>query len=344
MHSPVPAEAQDPALMATMIQLLGGFQISQALYVIAKLDVATVLTEGPSTVTALAGRVGADADCLRRLIRSLSPLGLFRRLDDDVVELAALGWTLSGTHPQSARHMAMYWMETHYRPFAELQYTVRDGEVAAERYLGKPFFDSIAADPYLSDLQNRAMANSNRSHLFSSYRLPEGRVTADIGGADGTVLTQLLADDPERLGIVFDLPEIVSGAAKVLARAGQTDRIEVVAGDFFVSVPKADVYVLSVVLHDWDDRSCGRILRSIADAAEPGARLVVIEMVVPPGDEPHDAKMFDLVMMAILNGRERTAQEYTSLLTDSGFAVDRIVPSSSPFSFIEATLEGSGAT
>src|SRR6185437_14652999 len=150
-----------------------------------------------------------------------------------------------------------------------------------ERYLGKPFFDSIAADPYLSDLQNRAMANSNRSHLFSSYRLPEGRVTADIGGADGTVLTQLLADDPERLGIVFDLPEIVSGAAKVLARAGQTDRIEVVAGDFFVSVPKADVYVLSVVLHDWDDRSCGRILRSIADAAEPGARLVVIEMVVP---------------------------------------------------------------
>ena len=184
------------------------------------------------------------------------------------------------------------------------------------------------------------MANSNRGHMLGSYRLPEGHVVADIGGADGTVLTQLLASDPERLGIVFDLP-IVSGAAKVLARTGQADRVKTVAGDFFVSVPRADVYVLSVVLHDWDDLSCRRILRSIADAAAPGARLVVIEMLVPPGDEPHDAKMFDLVMMAILNGRERTVEEYTSLLADSGFAVDRIVPSSSPFSFIEATLEGS---
>lgn len=290
-----------------MIEMLGGFQISQALYVIAKLDVATVLTEGPSTVTALADRVGANTDRLRRLIRTLAPLGLFRRQRGDVVELTALGWTLSGAHPQSARHIAMYWMETHYSPFAELQYTVRNGEVAAERYLGKPFFDSIAADHYLSSLQNRAMANSNRAHLFDGYRLPEGRVVADIGGADGTVLMHLLAHEPERLGIVFDLPESVSDATDMLARVGHGDRIKAVGGDFFASVPRADVYVLSVVLHDWDDQSCRRILRSIAEAAALGARLVVIEMIVPPGDGAHHAKMVDLVMMAMLNGRERRA-------------------------------------
>lgn len=103
---------------------------------------------------------------------------------------------------------------------------------------------------------------------------------------------------------------------------------------------RCHVYVLSVVLPDWDDQSCRRILRSIAGAAAPGARLVVIEMIVPPGDGAHHAKMADLVMMAMLNGRERTAEEYTSLLADGGFALDRIVPSSSPFSFIEATLQG----
>lgn len=318
--------------------MLGGFQISQALYVIAKLDVATVLAEGPNTVTEVADRVGANADRLRRLIRTLAPLG---RRRGDVVELTALGWTLSETHPQSARHIAMYWMETHYLPFAELQYTVRNGEVAAERYLGRPFFDSIAADRYLSGLQNRAMANSNRAHLFDGYRLPEGRVVADIGGADGTVLMHLLAHESERLGIVFDLPQSVSDATDMLARAGQGDQIKAVGGDFFVSVPKADVYVLSVVLHDWDDQSCRRILRSIAEAAAPGARLVVIEMIVPPGDGAHHAKVVDLVMMAMLNGRERTAEEYTSLLADGGFAVDRIVPSPLSFSFIEATLQDS---
>ena len=134
--------------------------------------------------------------------------------------------------------MAMYWMETHYLPFAELRYTVSDGEVAAERYRGKPFFHSITAYLYLSDLQNNAMANSNRDHMFLSYRLPEGRVVADIGGADGTVLTQLLAYDPERLGIVFDLPEIVSGAAKVLARTGRADRVRAVARGLFRRRPQ----------------------------------------------------------------------------------------------------------
>jgi hypothetical protein len=336
--SSVPAEAQDPATVAAMTQLLGGFQISQAIYVIAKLDVATVLAEGPSPVAALAGRVGADPDRLRRLIRSLAPLGLFHRTEDDIVELAPLGWTLSATHPESARHLALYWMETHYRPFTELLNTVRDGEIAAERYLRLPFFDWISGDPYLTSLQNQAMASSNRGAMFDGYRLPAGSVVADIGGADGTVLTHLLASDPGRRGIVFDLPGIVSGAAEVLDRAGLAGRVEVAPGDFFTAVPAADVYVLSAVLHDWDDPSCRRILRSIATAAAPGARLVLVEMIIPPGDEPHHAKLVDLVMMTMLGGRERTAAEYTALLAGAGFAVDQVVATSSPFSFVEATL------
>jgi O-methyltransferase domain len=130
----------------------------------------------------------------------------------------------------------------------------------------------------------------------------------------------------------------MSDAHELLRGHGLADRVEVFGGDFFDAVPAADVYVLSYILHDWDDASSGKILGSIARAASPGARLVVIEAVLPEGDAPHLAKMIDLTMLAMLTGRERTAQEYEALLGDAGFTVDRIVPTPSPFSVIEATL------
>ena len=120
-----------------------------------------------------------------------------------------------------------------------------------------------------------------RGPMFDGYRLPAGRTVADVGGSDGDVLSQLLIHEPERRGIVFDLPNIVMAAQKKLADAGLADRVTAVGGNFFDGVPTADVYVMSVVLHDWDDDSCVRILRNITKAAPPAARLVLLEMVVP---------------------------------------------------------------
>ena len=128
-------------------------------------------------------------------------------------------------------------------------------------------------------------------------------------------------------------------ARKVLADHGLARRVDIQSGDFFESVPGADVYVLSYIFHDWDNESCLRILRVIKHAAAPGARLVIVEAVIPAGDTPHPAKLVDLTMLAMTTGRERTAGEYEALLAAAGYTMDRIVYSPSPFSFIEATLE-----
>jgi hypothetical protein len=232
-------------------------------------------------------------------------------------------------------------METHYAPFGSLVHTARTGEVGATKFLGKPFFDWVNDSPYLSALQSTAMGDGGRAargDLLAGYQLPEGETVADIGGADGAVLVELLAGRPERRGVVFDLPQVVVKATETLEAAGLSDRVTVVGGDFFDNVPAADVYVMSVVLHDWDDDSCVRILRNIAKAAAPGTQLSLVEMVVPEGDGPHFTKMIDLTMLAMLGGRERTETEWRAVLADGGFTLERIIAGSGVMSVIEATL------
>jgi SAM-dependent methyltransferase len=334
-----PVASQGVPASAVMLQMLAGFQVSQALYAVAKLGVATRLASGPKTVSDLAAEVGADADALTRIIRFLATLGVFRT-DGDLVEATELG-ALLAEGPASAGDMAIFWMETHYEPFGQLTESVRLGQATRPQYYDKPFFEWIADDPERVEITNRAMAaitNTLRDGMFDGYRLPEGAVVADIGGSDGSMLVRFLADDPDRHGIVFDQPKVVTSAEDIIADHQLTDRIRTVGGDFFESVPEADVYILSHILHDWDDESSRRILRNIASAAKPGARLVIVEAVIPPGDEPHPAKVLDITMLAILTGRERTAPEFTSLLDSAGFTLDRIVQTPTMYCFTEATL------
>lgn len=179
-----------------------------------------------------------------------------------------------------------------------------------------------------------------RGGALSGYRPPPGRTIADISGADGTQLAALLDADPTRHGIVFDLPHVVPAARTLLAQRGLDQRVEVAGGDFFVQFPAADVYVLSAILHNWDDAAATRILYAIETAAKPGARLLVVETIVPPGDEPHYSNALDLTMLGLVTGKERARPEYETLLAASGFTIDRVVPTPnpSPFSIIEATL------
>lgn len=336
--------ADDPQSLPAAVrmqQLLTGFEVSQALYVVAELGVATALLDGPRSVEDLAVATNADSDALKRVIRFLTPLGVFRSADGGVA-VTDLGRTLADGPADSVRGLARYWMETHYGPFSGLLHTARTGKTGATEVLGKPFFEWVSESSHLSGLQNSAMAGGGRAargDLLDAYQLPEGQTIADIGGADGTLLAELLAKEPNRKGIVFDLPNVVAQANETLAVAGLDERAAVVAGDFFVDrVPTADVYVMSVVLHDWDNPTATRILRNIAESAAPAARLVLVEAVMPEGDGPHYTKMMDLTMLAMLGGRERTETEWRELLAGSGFSLDRVVSGSGVQSVIEATL------
>jgi pimeloyl-ACP methyl ester carboxylesterase len=268
----------------TMVELLAGFQLSQALYAVAKCEIATALVAGPRPIAELAEATGCHPEALRRLLRTLAGIGLFTHGDDGTVALTALGATLADGVPGSVRNLALTWMETHYAPFARLIDPIRTGAPAATVHNGQPIFDWLAGHP-------------EQVTRFTA---------ADIGGADGSLLAELLAADPDqsRRGIEFDLPHVVSAAPALLAKRGLS----------------------------------ARILSGIAAAAAPGARLVVIEMVIPPGDEPHTAKSIDLTMLGMVTGKERTRAEFETLLTDAGFTLDRVLPESggSPYSILEA--------
>ena len=337
-------QAHEPPPPVRMVELLGGFRISQALYAAAALGVADQLVVGPAPVKALAERAGAHAPSLHRLLRTLASVGVFTEPQPGVFALTPLGQTLTSSQPGSMRDLAIMWMETHYAPFAELIHAVRTGRPAAEHLYGEPFFAWLSHHPEQTSRFTGAMANLTsggfKTAAIASLPLDGTRTIVDVGGADGTVLATILAAHPHIRGVLFDLPHVITDAPRTLARHGVDDRVDCMGGDFFESVPAgADAYLVSVVLHNWPDQHAQRILANIAAAGGSGARLLMIEFVVPPGDTPHLSKMSDLNMLAMLDGKERTETEWRGLLTAADFTGIEIHQTGAPLSVIQATVQ-----
>jgi hypothetical protein len=325
-----------------MVQLLAGFQVSQALYAAASLGVADHLTAGPAPVSELAELTGAYQPSLYRLLRTLAGIGVFTETETGLFALTPLGQTLTRSHPASMRDLALMWMETHYAPFGDLTHTIRTGQPAADYHYGQPFFTWLAQRPGDASRFTGAMANLTSGIKAAAITaLPVDGITTivDVGGADGTLLGTLLASHPGLRGVLFDLPHVIADAPKTLAQYGVEDRAECMAGDFFESVPAGrDGYLVSFVLHDWPDPQAEAILANIATAGGSGARLLLLEFVMPPGDTPHMSKMIDLTMLGMLAGKERTEAEWRELLTAAGFTGIGIHQTGTPLSIIEATV------
>jgi O-methyltransferase domain/Dimerisation domain len=327
---------------AQMVLLLGGFRISQALYAAAALGVADQLAAGPAPAEALAGRAGAHAPSLYRLLRTLASVGVFTEPEPGVFALTPLGQTLASGQPGSMRDVVIMFMETHYAPFGELLHTIRTGQPAAEHLYGEPFFTWLSHHPGQAGRYTAAMASLTggfKTAAIASLPLDDTHTVVDVGGADGTVLAAILAAHPHLRGVLFDLPHVITAAPQTLARHGVGDRAECAGGDFLESVPAGgDAYLVSLVLHDWPDPQARRILANIA-AAGRGARLLVLDFVVPPGDAPHMSKISDLNMLAMMGGKERTGPEWRELLESTGFSGIEIRQTGTPFSVIQATAQ-----
>jgi hypothetical protein len=333
---------ESPPPPVQMVQMLAGFQVSQALYVAAKVGVADHLVDGPVTVEHLATQVDADPLSLARLLRTLSSLGVFSQTEPGTFALTPLGETLVSDRAGSMRDLALMWMETHYEPFAGLLGTVRTGDCAATEYYDQPFFSWLSGQPEQVDRFSRAMANLTdgiKAGAIASYDFGGAGTIVDVGGSDGALLAKVLGSTPDARGVVFDLPHVIAEAQATVKGYGLGDRLTTEGGDFFQAVPGGGgTYLLSMVLHDWNDADATRLLSNIRAAAEPGARVLAFELVMPTNDDHHMSKMIDLTMLGMLNGRERTETEMRALFEGAGISYERSVATPTPISIVEGRI------
>jgi O-methyltransferase domain len=222
--------------------------------------------------------------------------------------------------------------------------TVKTGESAMELAAGKPVFGFFRYDPEESKVFNAAMVNLTRTFVpavLEVYDFSKIRKIVDVGGGHGSVVAAILARYPEMQGILFDLDHVVAGAEPVLSAAGVNGRCEILAGNFFETVPAGgDAYIMKHIIHDWDDDKALTILNNIREALKNDAsgKVILLEGVVAGPGEPDFAKWGDLEMMAGPGGRERTREEFEYLFKRAGFHLDRIVPTKSLLSVVEASV------
>lgn len=339
MSKAAPQLTQEPA-EAVLMKMLTGFAVSQSLYVAARLGVADLLREGPKPVEELARETGAETAALYRVLRLLASTGVFAEEGERAFGLSPLAEKLlSG--PGSMRAMALHLLEgPSWRAWGELTHSVRTGATAFPEANGAEVFPFYLAHPESAAPFNEAMTEFSamvgeavvRAYDFSPYR-----VVADIGGGHGQLLASILKASPQSAGVLFDQPEVVGGGREHLSSLGLGDRVRVEGGNFFEAVPGgADAYVLKFIIHDWDEERALTILRNVHRAAPEGARLLLVEGVVPEGDAPSLSKLMDVHMMVMTGGRERTEAEYADLLARAGFRLARVVPTESSMSVIEA--------
>jgi len=326
---------------AQMFGMITGFWVSQIIGVAAKLKIADHLRGGAKSAEELASVTGANPSALFRVLRAAASLGVFQLGGDDRFSLTPLGETLASGVPGSMREMAiMQTSKGHWLPWGKLDEAVRTGQPQAVATLGCELFEHYAAAPEEAAAFSGAMGNL--SALVASEVATHVDTTGltravDIGGAEGTLIAALLAKNPSLQGILFDLPHVKATAEAKMAAQHLLGRCTVVSGDFFQSVPSADLYILKQILHDWNDEQATTILRNCAASMTPHGRVAIVEMVIPDDGAPTAAQLMDVNMLAILPGRERTQAEYSALLADGGLRFERLVPTHSPFQILLGT-------
>jgi hypothetical protein len=328
-----------PPALALLQQALGFF-ISRAICVVARLGIADLLKDGPLDTETLAAAAGVHAPSLYRVLRTLASVGIFAEGDDGRFGLTPRAEPLRSDAPDSIRAYILLLDEEWYSgPADHLLHCVQTGRPAFERVHGADFFTFLARDPGATAVFDAAMTSRSvqeNDAIASAYDFSGLGTVVDVGGGHGSLLAAILRANPGLRGVLFDRPQVVAEAGHQLEAAGLGGRCEVVAGDFFESVPAGgDAYILKRVLHDWDDERAGAILRTCHRAMPEQGRLLVIELVLPPGNEPSLGKLFDLLMLVDLGGRERTKADFQTLLAGAGFELTAVTPTPSLVSVVE---------
>jgi O-methyltransferase domain/Dimerisation domain len=323
----------------TMNQMLTGYWISQALYVAAKLGIADLLKAGSRSVAELAPATQCQSASLYRLLRALASVGVFAEDGQGRFALTPLAQCLRSDLPGSQHALAIMSGEEHHHAWGELLYSVQTGQPAFDKLYGMPVFDFLSRHPEQAKVFDAAMVGVHgreTAALIEAYDLTGITVLADIGGGNGSLLTGVLRHYPALRGLLYDLPSVSQRAKANVQAAHLADRCQVHGGSFFESVPSgADAYLMRHIIHDWDDAKAITILRNVHRAIGKEGRLLVVEGVIPPGNDSSFVKLLDLTMLVVPGGKERTEDEYRALYKAAGFDLTRIVPTKAEVSVIE---------
>lgn len=325
-----------------MNRLITGYWSTQAVYVAAKLGLADLLIDGPRTAEDLARITKVHAPSLYRLMRGLASLGVFADDGTGRFSLTPAAECLRSDLPGSQRALAIMSGEEQYRAWGELLYSVQTGKIAFDKIYGMPVFDFLSKNLEQAKVFDAAMVGVHgreTSAMTDAYDFSEIGVLADVGGGNGSLITTVLQKHPKLKGILYDLPGVVERAKANLAAAGVADRCQVIGGSFFESIPSgADAYLMRHIIHDWDDEKSKTILNNVRKAMKSDGRLLLVEGVIPPGNDPSFGKLLDLTMLVIPGGKERTEEEYRDLYEACGFQLTRIVPTKAEVSVIEGKI------
>ena len=291
---------------------LRGATMTKAFGIVADLGIAESLRDGPRSVDELARDAGVDANVLHRMLRALASDGVFEEQPPGTFALNAGSKPLLEPGWSAFAHL---FGDVFYKAMGDLDVATRTGAVTFSEAFGTGFWPWLAEHPEERAIFDRAMAGGKRlsADRLGALEWEDGNVVVDVGGGNGALLVELLRSRPGLRGIVLDLPETVRDEDAL------GPNIEFVEGSFFERVPTGDAYVLSGIIHDWDDEAATAILRRIRAAAPPHARLLLTESVIEPGNEPEGAKWLDLLMLVLAGGRERTEPEWHALLVAGGF-------------------------
>lgn len=324
---------QAPPPQAVVLQLLMGMWTAQIISAVAQLGVPDRLANGAQSVDDLARHCNANRDALHRLLRAAATLQLVAEDGDKRFALTPLGETLRSDTPGSLRDFVI--AETapgHWLPWGKLADAVRRGGSMVSEALGvSDAWTYFAQHPDEGQVFARGMSNLSAlvaQDVARVYDPGEAKVIVDVGGSEGVLLRAMLERVPGARGVLFDRADVVAGVKP-------SERVEIVPGDFFGEIPAGDLYLLKSILHDWPDDRCEMILKNCHRAAPSGARLVVVETILPD-QGPSPVAFMDMNMLVMLNGRERTFGEYTALLARCGWNVEQRIPTGGMFGVLEA--------
>ncbi len=329
-------ESDDEALFRLMV----GCRYTQTLYVVAKLGIADRLSGGPKDAATIAREVGARPDSLFRVLRALASVGVFTQDASDRFALGPLGQFLRSDGKRSLAPYAVFGGEENYRAWGDLLHAVTTGETPFDHVFGMHHFEYLARNPEASATFNASMAASSQlsGYAFDGYDFSGHRIVLDVGGGRGALLGSILSEHPRLRGILYDLPAAVAEAPSHLASMGVADRCEIRTGSAFEAIPSgADLYVMSRLLHDFPDERAALLLRNCRAAIPHDGVLLIREGVLPSGPCPPRRAFLDLEMLVMNGGRERTETEWRSLLTRTGFGLQRVIGGGRMQDLLEAT-------